>query len=166
MEWRNIPGFENYLISENGSVKRAVKACNSKAGKVLKPYIKKTGYQEYGLCKGGKSYSLLTHRLVAITFLGEGAPGFEVCHNDGNKLNNHYSNLRWDTHQENCKDIARHGFSRGENSSNAKLNDEKVRQIKKLKKQGKTSKEIAALYGVGVRLITDVIGGYKWAHVK
>jgi hypothetical protein len=33
----------------------------------------------------------------------------EVCHNDGNEVNDRLENLRWDTHLENMRDLLRHG---------------------------------------------------------
>lgn len=53
---------------------------------------------------------MYVHRIVALTFIG--VPPFaksEVCHNDGNRRNNHYSNLRWGTRKENVADSIRHG---------------------------------------------------------
>lgn len=48
--------------------------------------------------------SVLLHRVVAWTFLGEPEPDqTDVDHIDGNKDNNHPSNLRWCTRSENMK---------------------------------------------------------------
>lgn len=42
------------------------------------------------------------HKFVALAFLGEVPKDKEIDHIDGDKLNNHYLNLRYVTHQENC----------------------------------------------------------------
>ncbi|EEX4920952.1 HNH endonuclease [Escherichia albertii] len=68
-------------------------------GRILKPNSLKIGYQRYNLAYG----SIYVHRIVAFTFLGDRTnEGLEVDHRDRDKGNNHYSNLRWYTHQENC----------------------------------------------------------------
>lgn len=58
--------------------------------------IQKNGYKK---CATG-----LLHRLVAEAFLGlPEDKTYTVNHKDGNKLNNHYTNLEWVKHSENVK---------------------------------------------------------------
>lgn len=53
------------------------------------------------------------HQLVALTFIGPPPfEGAEVCHKDGFHHNNHYSNLRWDTHAANMIDASKHRVER------------------------------------------------------
>ena len=49
----------------------------------------------------GKHFRI--HRLVAKYFVDGYFEGAVVNHKDGNKLNNHYSNLEWVTQQDNIK---------------------------------------------------------------
>ena len=61
-------------------------------------------------CTDEKSHTLKIHRIVAWMFV----PGYdelhnEVNHKDGNKRNNHASNLEWSTRSENIK----HGIKTG-----------------------------------------------------
>lgn len=52
-----------------------------------------------GYKRGGK---MLIHRAMAFAFLGEPPQkNWTVNHKDGNKLNNHYTNLEWMPHQNN-----------------------------------------------------------------
>lgn len=48
----------------------------------------------------------------------------------------------------------------------AKLNAEKVRQIKILLKEGKMLKEIAPLFDVGIKCIGEIKRGARWTHVN
>ena len=61
----------------------------------------------------------LNHRLCAHQFVGECPAGMEVNHKDGDKMNNHYSNLEYVTHSENIKHsfdkLGRVGYWKGKN---------------------------------------------------
>lgn len=59
--------------------------------------------------KGKKNRSFYLHRLIALAFLDAVEGKTDVNHKDGNKLNNHVSNLEWCTPQENNE----HGFQTG-----------------------------------------------------
>lgn len=90
--WKTIEAHIGYEISEYGEVR-------NKRGKILKGQISKLGYQYYYLDKKWR----LAHRLVASIYLSAPLDKREVNHIDGNKLNNHYSNLEWVTHAENIQ---------------------------------------------------------------
>ena len=94
LKWKLLNNYQNYLISEYGDVK------NKKTKKLLKPTINKKGYETIDL-----SYSkrLLIHRLVYETFVGELNLDLVIDHIDGNKRNNHYSNLQQITSKENTR---------------------------------------------------------------
>lgn len=101
MEWRDIPNFEGYYqISEFGDIR------NTKTGKIRKtrPNVQH-GYIDIDLYKDGKVFYKRINRLVAETYLShpEDIENYCVMHKDNNKLNNHYSNLRWGTISENTK---------------------------------------------------------------
>ena len=85
------------------------------------------------LCKNGKYKSICIHRLVGIYFV-ENNNGFNVLnHIDGNKHNNHYTNLEWVTRSENIK----HAFNNGLNAYTKEL-----KEIRANARRGKThSKE-------------------------
>lgn len=84
--WTQIPGFENYEISQCGKIRRG--------NKILKKRYR-NGYIVYCLRKCGKTVYKLAHRLVALSFLSNPQDYKEVNHIDGNKLNNYYTNLEW-----------------------------------------------------------------------
>ncbi|UOF77751.1 homing endonuclease [Caudoviricetes sp.] len=94
-KWVPVVGYEeNYLISNFGRIK------NAKSDHVLTSAVDLVGYRHVSLCKKGISKTCKIHRLVAISFIGE-PNGLHVNHKDGNKQNNHLSNLEYVTKREN-----------------------------------------------------------------
>lgn len=86
----------NYYIYDDGRCQ------NIKSGKFLKGQISNSGYLNYNLTLQYKKQRFYAHRLVAIHFLLENQKE-EVNHIDGNKMNNHFSNLQWVSSKENIR---------------------------------------------------------------
>lgn len=85
--WKDVRGFEGlYLVSNLGSVK---------GRKVLKGAIDKDGYIRVWLCKNGKYYPSLVHRLVAQAFIPNPDNLSCINHKDECKSNNTVDNLEW-----------------------------------------------------------------------
>ena len=118
-EWKDIEGYESkYQVSNYGNVKSLsrVKKNHSKLqiihGRVLKPERTRLGYLRISLSRDGKEKRFLVHRLVADAFIGKN-DGLEINHKDGNKANNHFSNLEWVTRGENIKHAFKTGLNKG-----------------------------------------------------
>ena len=94
---KQIKDYDNYYIDENGNV------YNSTTKKYLKGSYGEHGYKYYRLSKDGKKKMFYAHRLVAEYYLENSNNLPVVNHIDGNKLNNHFSNLEWVTYSENTK---------------------------------------------------------------
>lgn len=76
------------------------------------------------------------------------------------------NHLSWKTRKENIQDAVRHGtMQRGEKHSTAKLNDNKVREIRRLFGLFR-DEEIAKSYGVSRKTISAIRFGKSWVHVK
>ena len=75
----------------------------------MKHKISKTGYCNIELHKDGKPIMKYVHRLVAEAFVPNPDCKPQVNHKDGDKLNNHFSNLEWVTASEN----QRHAIGKG-----------------------------------------------------
>ena len=88
-----IPGFPGYTISRSGTVRNS-------AGKKLSPRKDVDGYDRVDLRLDGKRFTRFVHTLVEKAF---GGSGKEVDHKDGNRTNNHASNLETVSHKENMK---------------------------------------------------------------
>lgn len=96
--WKTIIEFERYEINEIGEIK------NIQTSYVLKSTKDKDGYLQIGLRKPGirKKFYFKIHKLVALHFLDLELDKLkQIDHIDRNKLNNHFTNLRWVTIQEN-----------------------------------------------------------------
>lgn len=77
----------------------------------LKNYKAKNGYYVVNLNKNGKYHQRYVHSLVAEAFFGERPNRYTVNHIDGNKLNNHISNLDYCTYLENNKHAVEMGLN-------------------------------------------------------
>jgi hypothetical protein len=87
-----IPEFENYLVTEDGNV------YSLKTHKYLKKRISLDGYYTVE----ANSKRCRVSRLVAFAYLPVPPTSNykEVLHINGNKLDNHYTNLKWCTSSE------------------------------------------------------------------
>ena len=91
-----INGYPNYLIYEDGRV-----YSNNRRKGFLKPQEIKHGYLRVGLSDSKDRKWFLIHRLVALHYIDNPNNKQYVDHIDRNTQNNHFSNLRWVTAQEN-----------------------------------------------------------------
>lgn len=125
--WKAIAGFEGlYEVSNFGRVRRIFRYGRPYVTP-CKPKITKDGYFENTLFKDGKAKHIRTHRLVAQAFCENPENKPEVNHIDGNKLNNHASNLEYCTSSENQKHAYQLGLQKA--SGGAISNRKKVRCI-------------------------------------
>jgi hypothetical protein len=164
MQWKQSLLFPHYSISEFGDVCRIVP---DRLGRLpVNNMVSRLdrGYRKYRLYRDGKSYHVKASQLVLDAFdKPKPFEGAEACHNDGDKSNNHYSNLRWDTHKGNHADTLIHGTrSRGERHGHAKLTVEQVKEIRTLSAMTKT--EIAARFNVSRGAVRGILTGKNWAH--
>lgn len=106
--WKEIEGYEGvYEISNYGNVQSLNRTYVNKKGfiykvksKMLKPAKNKYGYLQVGLSLNCKISSFTIHTLVAKAFILNPNNKPTVNHKDGNKENNHTSNLEWATKSE------------------------------------------------------------------
>lgn len=171
MKWVDIPKWElRYEISEYGDVRSKDMQVNAKGGAIavrkgrrLALVRKNNGYLCVTLTDGINRPQIAIHRLVARAFIGECPIGLHVLHGDGNKTNNHFSNLRYGTPAENHADTKRHGRRLfGEKNPVAKLDTEAVIHIRESSRSGV---ELAKMYNVSSAHISSVRRRKTWTHV-
>lgn len=108
--FKDIEGTsEYYQISNFGRVK-SIKRKWVLEDIILTTIVSKSGYCVVNMMNLGKLKVGKIHRLVAQAFIPNPENKPEVNHKDGNKLNNHVSNLEWCTGKENMQHAYRTGL--------------------------------------------------------
>ena len=136
------------------------------AFKYRKKHIDKDGNER-------KYTTYFVHRLVALCFL-ENPNNYPVInHKDGNKQNNHYTNLEWCTVKHNNQhaiDNDLYKSFKGETNPHNKLKKEDILRIReeylKSKEKGyKFYEKYAPLYNVDRETIRHICQRKTWKHI-
>lgn len=160
--WLPVEGHLDYEVSDLGRVRswKNGKWGRRTAPRLLMQSLSANGYLRVNL---DTSVVRLTHHLVLEAFVGLRPEGAECAHGNGDPLDNHLSNLRWATPQENGADNALHGVIKGELHGNHKLTEEWVREIRR---SDLPMRALATKYGVSYGSIQKVRAGRSWTHVQ
>lgn len=163
-EWRPIPHWEDlYIVSSKGRV-RSLHPKKSKTDGLVGSVIHGRRYAY--LCRNGNESKYPISRLVLLTFCGPAPSGYHAAHLNGDAMDDRLENLAWVTPKENEAHKEQHGTKLwGEQLPLAKLNPDKVRQIRILRGEGKTYKEIASLFKVHWDTVREVVLGTTWSWV-
>ena len=149
-EWCKVTELP-YEVSTYGNVRRIGASHNLRPGSHTK------GYAMVCLSKPrSKPRTFFVHRLLLETFVGPCPEGWMADHKDGNKKNNHLSNLEWVTARENTVRALVLGLL------TTRLTPETVREIKN---SPLSLRKIARQYGVSRDAIHKVKRGRAWKHV-
>ena len=162
--WKPIPNYPNYEISNYGRVK-SLSYRQQGYPQVLKLRTNKLGYWYCNISNGGMRKTVKAHVLVALTFIGE-RPSIknQINHIDGNKDNNHVSNLEYCTASENIRHSYETGLNvapTGYNHLNSKLTEKEVQEIRSHYEKNKHkyfwgAKDLSKKYGVCLQTISNV----------
>ncbi len=168
LEWRPIPNFPEYEVSNYGEVRNIAAGRGRVVNRVLSPRPTKLGHLSVCLSHDKHIKTMQVHRLVALTFIGPPPVDKpDVAHGDGNSANNKRNNLRWATKSENENDKVLHGKSnRGERHGNARLVENDIRKIRELAEEGLIQSEIAKEINTSRRNVGNILSGKNWKHVK
>lgn len=145
MEWVKVT--ECLEINRDGevrSISRKVNTVGNKLrsvnSKILTQRKGANGYMVLATKCHSESKTFLIHRLVATAFVPNPNSYPQINHKDGNKTNNHYSNLEWVTQSQN----QRHAYTIG---------------LQKIKyKMGKDVEKVIAMLTPHIPLSTHEIG--------
>lgn len=133
----NIPGIPGYHVTPCGRVFSRKyfnvwieKSYNiTRAGRGKKRKGPGTGYKYVSVNYNNTTKLIKVSRLVAMVYIPNPDNLPIVMHLDNNRLNNHVSNLKWGTYQENMDQMSRDGRS----TRKYFLSDRQERRLKRLK---------------------------------
>ena len=161
--WKPYPGYEGiYEISDHGRF-----AVITPEGRKLRKLNNKTHYLSVSLksINGQKPKTSYIHQAVAKVFIGPRPDLMVVRHLDGNRFNNHVSNLCYGTPEQNYTDLVKHKTHLGSRNGRAILNENKAKMIKILLKNQVSPQQIADAFEVGIMSIYAIKQGRNWSHI-
>lgn len=127
--------YFDYIVYEDGRV------YSNKTNKFLKGEITRIGYLQYTLSLNGKPTRIRCHRLVAELFLEKSNKEHNIVnHIDGDKLNNHYTNLEWCDYEYNNRHAREKGLNNVSKSNSRRWENDEFRK-KTSEKMSRTLKE-------------------------
>lgn len=169
-EIKSLDRFPGYGVSKPGGVfTRKGVGCKPVMTEEWRPKAARVnthGYLAVDLWVSGNPVTIAVHILVLEAFKGPCPPGLECCHEDGNRLNCHIDNLRWDTHQSNLADCKRHGTSLlGVKNPRSKLTDTNVSLARERHQNGETVAALARCFCVSPSVMHKAVNRETWKHV-
>ena len=181
MEWRDVRGYEGlYQVSDTGLVKSCERFHNTfvkgtstsrhQSEKILKPW-RRSSYLLVDLWKNGKRDVRSIHVLVYETFKENITEDEVIHHIDFNKFNNNLDNLQKMSYTEHnllhAKD--REPWNKGLHpdkiiyqkmwETRGEPIRERNKQIRALRKEGKSVKELSDMFKICTRSIYDIVNG-------
>ena len=142
-----------YQVSEDGVV-------TSHRGRVLSHQVDIKGYHRVVLQAGRKHrLHIGVHRLVALTHLPNPDNKTEVNHKDGDKDNNHVSNLEWCTSAENTKHSIKLGLAQhptGFAARRTRLTPQLIADIHRMIGEGVKQTKVSKITGISQATISQV----------
>jgi len=121
----------------------------------------------YGVFQVSRGVSKRAHRVSYCLYIGNIDDGMFVCHRCDNPLCVNPDHLFLGTHQDNMDDMISKGRKvsvgvRGEENKSAKLTEPQVRLIFL---DDRSSRTIAAHYGIGKTIVNNIKNKTKWSHL-
>lgn len=151
-----IPGYPGYCVSRDGRVWSDI------SGRFLTPQVHRRGYLFVPLkLQTGKQRNRYIHRLVALTYIPNPENKPQVNHIDGDKKNNHWSNLEWVSNLEN----AHHAIENNLMPHNV-VSEKQVHDICEKLEQGISVMKISKDTGIPYFTISAIRLGRNWKHIS
>lgn len=150
-----------YFVSNQGRIKGIRVA-------YLRPTLSNAGYLVTALPKDGVRSFYTVHRAVYETFKGNIPPKMDINHIDGNKQNNHISNLECVTRRENTQHAYDNGLAYGRPgslNSMAKLTAEDFIVLCESLMEGATNDEIAQMFGIHPNYVSLIRHKKRWVSL-
>jgi hypothetical protein len=149
-EWRVIPEFSDYEVSNLGRVRRKTKPLTrSRIGHILKQTILPNGYHLVSLWVNNANFNMLTHQLVYMAFNGPIPIGHDIHHKDTIKAHNYPENLGTVCHYLHT----------------AKFDAIKMKDIKSKLFNGYSIVALSKENNISQRTLRRVLNGERWKHI-
>jgi hypothetical protein len=150
-----------YFVSESGGIFRD--------GKELSTSLSNKGYKMGSLYLNRKTNKLSIHRLVAICYVPNPDNLPQVNHIDGNKLNNHYTNLEWMSNRQNKDHALENGlYAKGIDTYNHIFTEDDIRYIRqnyKYKDSEFGTTGLAKKFNTNRSRIWKIVKYLTWKHI-
>ncbi len=128
---------------------------------IMKGTLRKDGYIQVIMDKGKCD---LAHRVIAKALIPNPLNKPCINHKDGNRANNHPSNLEWCTYLENEKHAKKMwGKGRGEKNGMARFKRQDIAVMRVLFQLGYTLTELSHEYSCSSSRIHNIISRKSWA---
>ena len=152
-KWRVIPENPSHFCFEDGRIWSFNKSI------WMATYKHHLGYVFGGnFTVNGKRKLCLLHQVVASAFIPNTDNLPELNHLDGDKKNNHYTNLEWTTRQGNMQHGWANGLMENTRAAFSKVTPEQVVDIRGLfDRKEATPKELGSMYGLKPRSIYNIL---------
>lgn len=132
----------------------------------MKPMLSTRGYHRLKIHDRLQPW----HRMIALAFVPNPENKPFVNHKDGNKLNNHYTNLEWCTQQENNIHALKTGLrisQKGEDHGLSKFKEWQIKAIRYFYKTGcHTQQSLADIFDTKQTVIGNIVRYKRWAHIQ
>ena len=160
-EWRPVPGYPNYEVSNTGRIRSIDHIDNIgrfRKGKELKQVSDGKGnYLYVTLCRQGMNRRESIHRIVAFAFIPNPDGYNEINHKDEDKKNNVASNLEWCTRSYNN---AYNGRICGAKNPQNKISESDARYIREHPQESTT--ELSRRFGISLPQVSAIKHGKRW----
>lgn len=104
MDWTTIPSWNGlYEAHPTGLIRSVPRNGTRRQHHIMAQSTDSYGYKVCKLRNGSKVITAKVHRLIAETFIPNPENKPQVNHKDGDKANNHHTNIEWVTASENIR---------------------------------------------------------------
>tara|TARA_Y100000296_G_C5163008_1_gene252946 strand:+ start:199 stop:879 length:681 start_codon:yes stop_codon:yes gene_type:complete len=157
----DIIGYSNYCVTPDGKV-------YSVQSERYLSLSDNYGYKRATLRNEDGAKTFRVHRLVAFAFLGIPVdPDMVVNHIDGDRSNNHVTNLEWCTQSGNVKHAHATGLVKdARRHSQRSLTDELVHKICRLIQDGSRNKDIVDMLNVDKGRVAEIRNGSCYPDIS
>src|SRR5690606_21123068 len=161
-EIRESEKYPKWRFTSDGNI------ISKKLNRPRKLFKNNSGYLMVTDVEEGKTYNYYVHRLIAEIFIGEIPQGMAVNHKDGDKLNNHASNLEIVSYSENIRHADRTGLrthAHGEQNGMAKLTNIEAEMLIKDIITGERNKDLGKKYKIHPQYVSLIRHKRRWKKI-